>query len=318
VTNTELEKVAVLLCYDTYDEAEAEKVEATIRYIQEDIEANCGLTVCVGISEVVPELLQVHSCYAHALQAVDYKSIHGKNALIYYERLTFSAESSLPRLSKEIHDIHDYLRDGDVERIKSCLGTVFEDLLKQQPVSQDWIHAVFANILSVIMKYVIEHRIELHQYMKEDVFITLYSYEFLEDKQEYILSICSKIIEIMHTPKEETNSTASQIMDYIDKHFDQPISLNILADKLAMSPSYLSVLIKNYVGVGFVEYVSKLRIQKAMKLLENDKMTIQDIAEQCGYDTVHTFIRQFKKVYSIPPNEYRSRKRSDELKNRPG
>lgn len=309
VTNTELEKVAVLLVYDAYDEDERARVEERIRYIQEDIRLNCGLTVCVGVSEVVSELSQVHTCYAHAMQAVDYKSIHGKNALIYYEKLSFSDASALPRLSREIRKIHDFLHSGDVDRIDACLRSVFKELIEQQPVTQDWVHAVFANVLSVIMKYVVEHRIDLQQHSKEDVFLTLYSYEFLEDKQAYILSLCAKIVEAMHSPKEETQSTAHQIIDYIDKHYDQPISLSILADKLAMSPSYLSVLIKSHLGIGFVDYISKLRIQKALKLLENDAMTIQEIAERCGYDTVHTFIRHFKKAHRIPPNEYRNRNR---------
>jgi AraC-like DNA-binding protein len=312
IINTELEKVTVLICYDTSDEAEQVKLEETIRYLQNDIKENCGLTVCVGVSEIANELTLVHSCYAHAMLALDYKSIYGKHSIIYYEQLTFTGTTSLPKLSHNIHQIADYLSSGKLDEIEESLDGILNELIANRQFTLDWIHAIFANIMSVIMKFIIEHRIDIQQHCKEDLFITLYSYEFLEDKKSYVLKICAILIEHVHA-KPEASSTSKMIVDYIDKHYDEPISLSLLAEKLSMSSSYLSVVIKNQLGIGFVEYISRLRIQKAIRLLDNDELTIQQIAEQCGYDTVHTFIRHFKKAYHTPPNEYRTRKRSENM-----
>ncbi|WP_249864620.1 helix-turn-helix transcriptional regulator [Paenibacillus konkukensis] len=313
IISTQLERVTVLICHDVPDEAGQGKLEETIHYIQNDIRDNCGLTVCVGVSDIATDIAHVHACHAHAMMAIDYKSIYGKHAVIYYERMSFSKSPSLQQLSQKIHQISDYLQEGRLDRIEICLEDILGELIANQQFTLDWVHAIFANMMSTIMKFTIEHRIDINHHCKEDVFITLYSYEFLEDKKTYILKICSVIIDLMQTKPVETSSTTKVIIEYIDKHFDQPISLNILADRLSMSSSYLSVVIKNHLGIGFVEYISKLRIQKAIKLLDNNQLTIQHIAEQCGYDTVHTFIRQFKKVYQIPPNEYRLRKRNEEM-----
>lgn len=311
VLNTELEKVAILLCYDNPDEDARTKLEETIRYIQNDIKDNSGLTMCVGVSEIVSDLAQVHDCHAHAMLALSYKTIYGKQAVIHYERLAFTGSSSRLRLSEDIRKINDYLAEGRIDRVELALESILAELIADERFTLDWIHAGFANILSTVMKFVIEHRIDIQQHFKEDVFITLYSYEFLEEKKAYILNICSFIVEQMRSKTKDVSSTAKQIIDYIDKHYDRPISLNILADKLSMSPSYLSVVIKNQLGIGFVEYISRLRIQKALKLLDDNGLTIQQISEQCGYDTVHTFIRQFKRAYHVPPNEYRTRIRME-------
>ncbi|MEI7026522.1 helix-turn-helix domain-containing protein [Paenibacillus sp. y28] len=311
---TQPEKVTVLICYDEPGDAPQRKLSETIRYIQDDIKDNSGLTVCVGVSELCTELAQVHLCYSHAMRAVDYKSIYGKHAVIHYEQLSFSnASAPQHQLSPGLEDIAHYLKEGRLDLIEARLETILGELTASGQFTLDWIHALFANIMSVIMKFVIEQRIDLAQYTEEDVFISLYSYEFLEEKKAYVLKVCAIIIGVMQSKPEETSSTAALIMDYIDKHYDQPISLNILAGKLSMSPSYLSVVIKNQIGIGFVEYISKLRIQKAVKLLENERLTIMQIAEQCGYDTVHTFIRQFKKVHQVPPNEFRTRRRSEKM-----
>jgi Response regulator containing CheY-like receiver domain and AraC-type DNA-binding domain len=167
------------------------------------------------------------------------------------------------------------------------------------------LHAWFGNLLSGVMKFAIEQRIDLNKHMKEDVFFRLYSYEFIEDKKRYLLDVCRVIISELHTDQSRKNETAEWIIEYIGKNYDKPLSLGLLADKISMSPSYLSALIKSHLGIGFVEYVSQLRIQKAVRLLEDDTLSVQEIAEQCGYDTIHTFIRQFKKTHRMPPNEYR-------------
>lgn len=312
--NTEPEKIAVLLCWEGTGETDAGQLEDTIRYMQDDIKINCGLTVCAGISEIHHNPDQIHECYAQAVVALDYKVIYGKHSLIYYGRLPLTVPSScLTVISKDILKLGDYLREGRLDRIEEILNGVLEQLIASEHFTLDWIHAVFANIMSAIMKFVLDQRIDINELCNEDIFITLYSYEFLEEKKTYVLQICSIIVKLLQSAPEEKNATAKLIVDYIDKHFDQPLSLSMLAEKLSLSPSYLSVAIKQHLGIGFVDYVNKLRIQKAIKLLEYDDMTVQQIAERCGYDTVHTFIRRFKKTCLVPPNEYRLKTRAAKM-----
>lgn len=310
IVHTELEKVAILLCHKESGQETAGKLEETIRYIQQDIKEHIGLTVCAGISDTVEDLSLVHRCYTHALWAVDYKTVYGKQAIIYYNNISIPRSSSYYRFPNEIKKMNDYLKEGRLDKIEQALETILEEMIASENFTLEWIHAIFAQILSSIMKFVIEHRLDLNQLCKEDVFITLYSYEFLEEKKAYVIKICRLLLETVESRSEQPNVTAKAIVDYIDKHYDKPISLSIMANKLSMSPSYLSVAIKNHLGIGFVEYINKLRIQKAHSLLENDELTIQKIAEDCGYDTVHTFIRHFKKMYQLPPNEYRNKRKT--------
>ncbi|MBD2843844.1 helix-turn-helix domain-containing protein [Paenibacillus sp. IB182496] len=309
--NTEPEKVAVLLCHDTLDEGTTGELEATIRYIQDDILANCGLTVCAGVSEVAGPLEQVHSCHVHARSALEYKAVYGKHALIHYERIAAPGDAPLQQRSEEIGRIPVYLQEGKLEAIQRCMTLALEQAMAAERFTPEWIDAVCANMMAQLMKVVIEQRIDINQACGEDVFITLYSYEFLDEKKAYMLHVCRTIVEQLESRREsaQSNTSLKLIIDYIDHHYDQPISLTMLAGELSMSPSYLSAFIKNQLGIGFLDYVIKLRLQKAMKLLENDDLTIQKIAESCGYDTVHTFIRHFKKAHHMPPNEYRMRNR---------
>jgi len=274
--NAEYAKIAVLIGYREHeasgDPAAPRDVEqelkTVVRYIQQDIHEQFGLTVCAGVSMPVREVSQIHEAYVHALSALEYKSVYGKGSMILYSQLPSGASSGEVSSTYEYTDkLASCLHQGDVSAIERLLDELISSCIAGGTSAVSALHAWFGNLLSGVMKFAIEQRIDLNKHMKEDVFFRLYSYEFIEDKKRYLLDVCRVIISELHTDQSRKNETAEWIIEYIGKNYDKPLSLGLLADKISMSPSYLSALIKSHLGIGFVEYVSQLRIQKAVRLL---------------------------------------------------
>ena len=86
---------------------------------------------------------------------------------------------------------------------------------------------------------------------------------------------------------------------------DKDISLKQLADKYFMSPSYFSDLFHKQTGTRFKEYVCKLKINYAKRLLETTNLSVLDICYECGFNNNSHFIRSFKKSAGIPPSQFR-------------
>ena len=96
------------------------------------------------------------------------------------------------------------------------------------------------------------------------------------------------------------------ILEYINDNCTNPlISLDFLSDKFNNDSKYLSALIKNKLGIGFHEYITNLRIDKAKVLLTTTDLSQQDILEQCGFTNRQTFSRVFKKTTGSTPSEYK-------------
>ena len=95
------------------------------------------------------------------------------------------------------------------------------------------------------------------------------------------------------------------MLDYLDKHYGENINLNLVADKLNLSPGYLSTFFKEKQGINFSDYLNNLRISHAKELLMNVDLRIQEIALQVGYLNVNSFIRMFKRASGLTPGEYR-------------
>ena len=82
-------------------------------------------------------------------------------------------------------------------------------------------------------------------------------------------------------------------------------SLDRLASELNVTPQHLSALFKERVGMNFIEYVTRRRMQYAAKLLAENRLSTSEIASTCGYGDPAYFRRLFSRTYGVTPHEYR-------------
>jgi len=94
-------------------------------------------------------------------------------------------------------------------------------------------------------------------------------------------------------------------VSYIQEHYTEDISLDTVAEKIRISPFYLSRLMRQETGVTFVEYLTRVRIKEAIKLAINTNLSIKEIAERIGYLNVTYFCKVFKKRTGKTIGEYR-------------
>jgi YesN/AraC family two-component response regulator len=87
----------------------------------------------------------------------------------------------------------------------------------------------------------------------------------------------------------------SEIASYIHSHYQEPLTLNAVAKRFYISPSYLSRVFVKLTGFHFREYVQVVRIREAEKLLRETKLKVQTISERVGFDHIAHFNRIFKK-----------------------
>ena len=97
--------------------------------------------------------------------------------------------------------------------------------------------------------------------------------------------------------------TVDYIYQLLDKH---QLDVNTLADRLCMSPRQLQRKLVALTGDSPASYILTLKMKKARHLLEsNPELTIEDIAERCGFEHASNFHSAFKKKYGITPMDYR-------------
>ncbi|MEO1389917.1 MAG: AraC family transcriptional regulator [Cyanobacteria bacterium J06634_6] len=96
-----------------------------------------------------------------------------------------------------------------------------------------------------------------------------------------------------------------QAIAYIHDHLGQDISLNAIATYLEMSQYHFCRWFKQVMGTPPYEYVIQQRVEHAKRLLKDKKLTLADIALQCGFNSQSHLIRHFKKQTGLTPKQYR-------------
>lgn len=104
-----------------------------------------------------------------------------------------------------------------------------------------------------------------------------------------------------------------EVKDYIDRHYEQALTIETLSDICYLSPSYLSKAFRSQVGMSPRQYLTKKRLQEARRLICSTQIPIQDVAMMTGFSDVNCFIQQFKSGYGDTPKQYRRSNNEEKL-----
>lgn len=103
------------------------------------------------------------------------------------------------------------------------------------------------------------------------------------------------------------NKVIDEVLLYIHSNFSKEITVSDLAEQNYMNSSNFSRLFKNCVGVSIIDYLRKIRINKAKDLLESSYKSISEIALEVGYKSENLFYKDFKRIENITPSKYREK-----------
>ncbi|MED0655310.1 AraC family transcriptional regulator [Anoxybacillus geothermalis] len=116
---------------------------------------------------------------------------------------------------------------------------------------------------------------------------------------------------LWHLQKQELSvpSAAEQVsaaaVAYIERHFNEPITLEMLAKGLRFHPDYITRCMQKTMGMGFSRYLTYYRLSKAKQWLAETNETVEAVAKRVGIDDGAYFSRVFKKMEGMTPTEYR-------------
>ncbi len=119
------------------------------------------------------------------------------------------------------------------------------------------------------------------------------------------LKISMYMENVSQEPEEQEERVINGITRFMQEHLADEISLSVLSEEFHMNPQYISQLFKNEIGVGFLAYLTSIRMEKAKKLLLSTSLSIGEVAEQSGYGDYRVFTKVFKKSEGITPSQYR-------------
>ena len=113
--------------------------------------------------------------------------------------------------------------------------------------------------------------------------------------------------------KDDADSTISRILEYIEANYEKDLDLADVAGVFGFNYNYFSAYFNSHIEEGFSEYLNRIRIEKACRLLEEGNCPISHISGMVGYSDHSYFCRVFKRFAGVTPSAYR-RSRNREVR----
>ncbi len=137
----------------------------------------------------------------------------------------------------------------------------------------------------------------------------IFQYDLLLNIEESFLAVLGLYAEeSSKIGNKKLKKEIAQIIAYIKDNLSDEISVSAAARVVHLSESHFSHLFKSELGVSFIDYVNRTRIERAMRLLTETDKNINEIAYEVGINSPNYFSILFKKITKISPNEYRNNK----------
>lgn len=100
------------------------------------------------------------------------------------------------------------------------------------------------------------------------------------------------------------NTIIRRAQQYISAHLWEKLSVTLVAQRIDVSPSYMTALFHKHLGISPGEYIRRAKLQESKQLIQEGNLNFTEIAAALEYSTVHHFSRQFKEHFGITPTQY--------------
>lgn len=260
----------------------------------------------IGVGRIYNSPDKIHLSFKEAMEALEYRMLRGANSIIRYDDICTDRVVEYEYPFQIESALIDRLRHGS-----------YAEVNRQFELYVQWISEKRYDIHETILSFEILYHsllLLLRGESEED-------FNRLLEKNGYDLISTSKTIfqieklfkdiilpfafdRLQQMQKTKRERAVSMAKDLIGEAMDEELSLTYVAEKVGLSAPYFSKIFKSEVGKSFVQYVSSVKVQKAMDLLRETNDSIDLIAKKVGY-TDRTFRRVFKEVSGITPAQYR-------------
>jgi two-component system response regulator YesN len=301
------EQIVVLFHTEAEPGNQKEAAAAFGRECTDSINASLGVTVTVGISNICRDISRVSVPYQQALQAIRHRIVIGRNKIIRIDDIThidnnhFYPENIEEKLFAAV-DEND--KDGAARYIGELLG----NFKNSDVYTPDYIRTVCIGLLFILQRkladldYAEKNEGNKPAYWSRELSRT----ETLSEMESFMVkefrgAIDNIILKLFNGSK----GVVLKAKKYIDDNLGGNVSLTAVAGHVYLSNSYFANLFKQEQGETFSDYLSKLKIETAKRLLRNTEFKIYEIAEKIGFDLGY-FSQFFKYHTGMAPSDYRN------------
>jgi two-component system response regulator YesN len=278
-------------------------------HVSASVARELGQTVSIGIGDPATGLPGIGRSYREARMALAQRLVRGPDQIITVQQVRGAGDGVAGSPDRGARDrFSRALKTGERNEAHTALSELFSYFRTRSDAPAAGYVAVqrlLADSLNALESLGIGYE-ELHG-PGSNPFEELSRLKTLEDMERWFRELEEATCRLLEGRREQNSRRkAVAAEEYIHAHYREPgISLTDMCSTLSVSKSYLSPIFKEHTGLTFVEYLTRVRIEKAKEFLLSGELKTYEVAWEVGFRDAHYFSLTFRKQTGVSPTEYR-------------
>lgn len=261
----------------------------------------------IGVSSFTNNLSGLRSLRTQAfiafLQGYFYDFPMRKKGIIYYDEDFSVSDYSIP--DTQYKKCIARLDIAKAEEIKNSVDAVldFQDFPNNKKGSLlYYCYNIFTE--NLFNRFLVESENDMYLQLKSIMIENIWQFESIS---EWINCIYDYTVYLSALLQKDTieHPSIKKALSYMEKHFTENINMTIVANVVSVNYTWFSEKFKEHTGVNFNDYLKRMRIDEAKRLLEKGLYKTYEVAERSGFGDVKYFMKTFKTFTGMTPKEYK-------------
>lgn len=304
VISLDMKHFAVIFQFPSDGEPDMTRIIEALSKANTMVHNYFNVWLSAGIGSAVDAPSKICDSYQDARMA--FSSASQAHPIMDYNQAAPEAYKNSFNISLFKNDITKAFEEFDTDVLYLTLSEIME-IFTTNPLR--CLQAVdgACNILYLAISLLPEGEETLSEIFKDysDGYRSIYRMNHVDQVVEWMAALRDGLCEILKSKRVTYKAhVITNVQKYIQSHVEERLSLNEVAAVFGLSPNYLSVLFKKTCGIGFSEYITQMKINKAKAMLLEQDMKIYEVADQLGFESAFYFSKVFKKVEGISPRDY--------------
>lgn len=273
--------------------------------IMQAVHYKFDMKICLIFSDTVKSIPDYHREYMKLEQMADFGFFFDSSTILFTDENSSSKVIPTEWIDKILESIYGAFDSGDSMYAVKAIEQLFDMFKTNKGGSSLYMMYCSAEILKMTYKKLSKSNDNFQSSLEK-----IFSKDNLEELRDLIINTIIDLgIDKQKNSDEECKRVINMVIRIIEEEYSNNVGLEYVADKVHLTPTYLSYLFKRETGHSFLKYLTQYRLEKAVELIQGTNMKIVNICNKVGYTKLSYFCMLFKNNFGVTPSRYREERR---------
>ena len=293
--------------------------EDEVRSLTDECQVLCRLskhiskaTITAGVGKPVSNIRNLPKAYSGAREAISYRVIYGRGQAINIAEIVPDDSKTEENLKSDstdekLYSVFKAIKMDTEEKLDAEIDSFIANEAPVNPTIQDYKFFVM-DLVTEIYRFMKGNHVEPSDIFEKDGDpYDRVQHMDIKELTKWLKETTHNIRETLRTNRTDTTkSFVSKAIDYVRENYgNKDLTVESICSYLVISSAYFSTVFKKETGKTFINYLTDIRMEKAVRMLLEDNEKTYVIAEAVGYSDPNYFSYVFKKKFGVSPSRYK-------------